>query len=504
MANYLNRGEQTRFEAELATTREKAQHYPELLPFVEEQRRWQLAWRIDNLVAEAEQVARTTKGTPWLRAIELYAAAHALSANDQRIRAGLQTIGAPLTQNLTSRIQTAQRMTLQGPLKASVEKANAELETLKTIQSVAEPLGLAQTDRDDLEMVIGKLELRLDPWKAALAKVEAAERQLDEALRLPRSFQGEEDGGWQFGEAHQLLEEAQKIARADRDLQHNIQDELDELDALQNRADDLNDLVYDFRQAALEERFDDAIQAAQQLASLWSTRRAADGFDGLNDLIKVSYPQVKKPRKSLAEHIKLAEDQKANLEQWKLWAERVTNVYNDIKRVGEEQRVDLRVLKQRKALATIRDECDLVIKRSGEFANELATSPADDPLSTQALTARNSVTQPMIAEVGNSYSGFLGRAKTLRDDAERELESLNSNQLAKLRTAIERLQKEALKVGKRPNIFSAPIEYIAEPFFKTAETYLAECQKIDPNNPDVKDFENKIEKLSDKRPPRRP
>ena len=84
--------------------------------------------------------------------------------------------------------------------------------------------------------------------------------------------------------------------------------------------------------------------------------------------------------------------------------------------MGEEQRVDLRVLKQRKALATIRDECDLVIKRSGEFANELATSPADDPLSTQALTARNSVTQPMIAEVGNSYSGFLGRAKTLRDD----------------------------------------------------------------------------------------
>ena len=237
--------------------------------------------------------------------------------------------------------------------------------------------------------------------------------------------------------------------------------------------------------------------------ALWAKRRESDGFEGLNDLIKVSYPQVKKPPKGLAEHIKLAQEQKRNLQEWADWAERVKRVYDDVKRQGDEQRADLKSLKQRKALAPICDDCDAIIKLSGQFANALATSPQDEPKSAKALAEQKRITQTMIADVGDTYSGYLGRAKTLRLEAEKELHDLESNQLAKLRTAIDRLEKEAQKVGRKPSLFAPRIEYIAENHFKTAENYLAECQKIDPNNPDVKRLLDRFKSFADKRAARK-
>ncbi len=492
MAAYLSRGERTRFSAELQATRDKAERQPQLLPFVDEQRRWQISWRIDTLVAEADQVARTSKGTPWLKAITLYAEAYDWAPQDHRIRAGLQAIGAPLIQNLAARIQAAQQITLQGPLKVSVEQAELELETLKTIQTVGAPLGLSHDQLQDLDLAVDKLSQNLGPWKRALAKIEAANREIAQALHNPRSFQSEEDGGWQFDVARKLLAEAQQEARADLNLSRNITAIAQGLDDLETRAADLNDAVHAFRIATQEEKFDEAIGAAQLLNTLWIKRRDSDGFAGLDELIRISYPQVRKAPRTLADHERLAREQKANLHDWTEWADLAKKTYDELKRLGDEQRSEWKNLKQSKSLANIIDDCDEIIRLSGQFTNQFAACPQDDPKSALALKQQKRIPQTMVAEVGTASSGYLGRAKLLRSNAESELQELESGTLAKLRAAIDRLEREAANVGKRRGLFGPVIEWIPETFFLTAERYIKECDEIDHHNLDLKRLEDKF------------
>ena len=500
MAEFLSRGQQTHYEAEMQTTYAKiVVAQPSLLAILNEQRRWLIDWRIDTLLAEAEQLSHVTQDTPWLKIIECYAEAYGWAPDNRRIVASIQMLRVPLLQTMTRHIQAAHQIALQGSLRDSVERVEVELATLRTIKVVAQPIGLKEEQQIDIEVAIEQLTARLEPWQIALSMLESAERERDNALRHPKPFQGNE-GGWNFQRARKQFHDAFAIARGDVELQHYVLQLEDELDALEVRASELNSLVFHFRQAVLDEDFDEATQCAQLLNSVWRLRRENDGFNGLEDLIRIAYPYSRKPS-TLADHIKLAQHQKRNLQEWTEWADRAKHILQDLMRIGDEQRGTLDMLKtsRAKSLATIINDCDKVIHLYSQFSSLVAARPVEEPESNKALEQQERLSQTMIAELGSSSSSYWGRAMSLRAEAEQQLSQLEQGPLMKLHNTLDQLEKVAQQVGKKSGIRGASTAYIPESLFKEAEFYFMECAKIDFMNADLKHLNAKLATYHEKR-----
>lgn len=498
-AESLDAGETGMYAAGIERLKHLVREQPDdYTQFVKEQENWLVRWRVNNLVSEAARVARSNKQANVISAAQLYAEAYRLTPDDSLVQKGLQRLGQKLAAMLDTLLDGATHLAVRNNLSEVLRIAREQRTLLATIQEVGDLLGLNKEDHERIRETIIHLDDKIGTWQQVEQQLALADKKRSEALENPLPFRGEL-GGWSFDQPVAEVQKANSKAGKDSQLLALLRDEREQLEELDGRAQELNGELRAFLDALQEEIFEQVIERATKLETLWRDRQN-DGFRGLERLVRPDHLFLKKRNiRTLAQHRQLAEQQKDNFNGWQEWANRCQQQYDAINSLWKGINKELDLLRLDKALEQIEEECKRVIEGCVTFGERYMDKPSVDPISRRAEKEKLRITQAMVDQINDERTGVKTKALALRQKVGRELDDFAKGPLRKLQSAMKQLEDDRARVGTRTGLFSLgkKITTIPEQRFENARHYLRECKGIDPWNEDIAQIENRLKLLEE-------
>jgi len=471
------------FQAELDGLKGVGQSNPELEFLLEDEQEWLINWRLEKLVREAQEAARSKEEAELIKAAQKFAEAHELRSSDGRVQTGLENLGRKLNNNLEIYAGQAKNINIRKSLAESIRQAEELAFILQSIQKVQGVLHLKPETIEALEDGREQIKKKLAPWKKVQAQLERVDKAKVDYLTYPDPLQPDGSGGWRIRNLVEQMTPILQEAQGDRELIQLVTTKRDELNELDNKADQLNQQTHLLAQAIQTESFAQVLEAANQLERLWNQHRN-DGFSGLDILIRHRYPYTEKELRQLKEHKDEAKIQQANLEEWSNWADRVIQAYGEVKAVGGQIDKPLDDLRLDAQLDEIKKSCLLVLEKTAVFDEALAKVPGNNPMSQKAAEAKDRVAETWRGEILDNVNSYQNRASDLLKQIEQDLAGF-AQPLRQMRNAMNLLesqiqQHEESKASRFRRDKPFPTAQL-----RNATTRLKECQEIDPSHEEV-------------------
>ncbi len=398
----------------------------------------------DDLRSEAERQEELGSDDGYVRAAELYAQAAELAPGDGAITTSLRTLGAKLEPGIKQRCEKAKLLsakqsdkdnTTRLPLAELTKDADAFYTTLAAIQQVSDKIGLSEDITIELEDTLDFLNEKRSLWRTVQEPLVKAEKACKDALKVPKPLPdptsdmlgtlSTSGGGWDFGKALGLLDDAKRAAGRDLDCAQIVQGELDRVGRLKDRSRQIVEDIQVFRQAVRNEDFDQVEKKAEALKKLWR-ERSGEGWEGLDVLIRFRYDHLQRDVDSLDEHIKQAGLQKRNLDQWRSWAIKAVERHGTVASAYEQIRdKDIDELRDIYSLAQIDMNCQAIIKACDELDRQLGASPQTPTISRTAEDQDKAVSRDLWLTEAMGPDGHRVKATALMSEVRKEAESLN-------------------------------------------------------------------------------
>lgn len=484
-AQLLGQGNLAGFDAELKGLLSIEQEAPALGSVLEKERDWLSDWRTEKLIREAQEASNgQADKRALIRAAQLYAEAHHLKPSDVRVQSGLVELGRKLNNNLEVYTSQARNITIRRSLKESIGQAEELSITLISIQKVQHVLNLDQEITEALLEGVETIEKKLTPWRKVQAQLDGLDKQLMEYLTYPELLRPDGSGGWRVHElvaqTNQLLQEA----RGDRELMQLITAKTEQLNELDDKAQELNRYVQNLAEAIKAEEFVNVLEAANQLERLWNQYKV-EGFGGLDLLIRHRYSYTDKELRQLREHKEEAKNQQANLEEWQNWAEQVKRTYQEVKGVASRiTSKDLDDLRQEKSLKEIKKDCELILEKSADFEEALDLMPVQDPMSQRAAEARDAVRETWRGEVLEHSGSYREIANKMLKEIDQDLANF-AEPLRQMKTAIRILEQQIQEHESSQESRFRRTKPFPHAQLRNATKRVKTCQGIDPGHDDV-------------------
>ena len=497
-AMLLDQGNLPGFVAELEGLRTIGQSHPDLDFMLSDEEAWLIDWRLEKLVRDAQVAALSQDEQELIKAAQMYAEAHELRESDGRVQTGLENLGRKLNSSLEIYAGQAQNISIRKSLVESIRRAEGLAFILQSIQKVQDVLDLSPDTIEALEDGRERLEKKLAPWKKIQAQLDRLAKAKVDYLTYPEPLRTDGTGGWRIRDLIDQMTPLLQEAQGDRELIQLVTSKRDQLTELDNKADELNQQVYQLAQAIQTESFPEVLNSANQLERLWNRHRN-DGFSGLDALIRHRYPYTEKELRQLKEHKDEAKAQQANLEEWENWAEQVSQAYRDVKAVGSRIDKHLDDLRQDFQLQEIKKSCDLIMGKTAEFGAILRKKPRSNPMSQKAAEAKDRVDETWRGEVLDNSSSYQNRASELFAQIEDEIANF-AQPLKQLRRAVEMLESQIQQHEDSKNRRFALGK--PKPFPRAqqqnANVRLKACQEIDPSHEEVVKFMKKLRTIKER------
>ena len=490
----LAQGNLSGFIAEIDGLRVLGQTYPELEFLRSDEEEWLLNWRLEKLLREAQVAARSKDESELIRAAQMYAEAHEIRPADSRVKTGLENLGRKLNSSLDIYAGQAQNIGIRKSLGESIRRAEELNTILKSIQKVQHVLNLKPDTIEALEDGRERIKKKLKPWKKIQSQLDRIDKARVDYLTYPEPLHSDGTGGWRIRDLVDQMTPLLQEAQGDRELIQLVTTKREQLDDLDRKADELNQQAHQLGQAIQTESFSEVLKAANQLERLWNRYRA-DGFSGLDILIRHRYPYTEKELRLLKEHKDEAQAQQANLEEWHNWAELVGHAYQEVKAVGsriDKQLDDLRLDFQ---LKEIKKSCDSVLTKTVEFEEVLGKMPRNNPMSQKAAEARDQVDETWRGEILDNVNSYQNRASDLLMQIETDLANF-SQPLRQLRQSMNVLEAQIQQheESKNRRFFGRNKPFPTSQLRNTADRLKA-CQEIDPGHDEVVSVNKKLRKI---------
>lgn len=482
-ATLLEQSNLSGFTAELEGLKGIGQSYPEQEFLLTDEQEWLITWRLEKLVREAQEAARSKEESELIKAAQKFAEAHELRSSDGRVQTGLENLGRKLNNNLEIYAGQAKNINIRKSLAESIRQAEELAFILQSIQKVQGVLHLKPETIEALEDGREQIKKKLAPWKKVQAQLERVDKAKVDYLTYPDPLQPDGSGGWRIRNLVEQMTPILQEAQGDRELIQLVTTKRDELNELDNKADQLNQQTHFLAQAIQTESFAQVLEAANQLERLWNQHRN-DGFSGLDILIRHRYPYTEKELRQLKEHKDEAKIQQANLEEWSNWADRVRQAYVEVKAVGGQIDKPLDDLREDAQLDEIKKSCLLVLEKTAVFDEALAKVPGNNPMSQKAAEAKDRVAETWRGEILDNVNSYQNRASDLLKQIEQDLAGF-AQPLRQMRNAMNLLesqiqQHEESKASRFRRDKPFPTAQL-----RNATARLKECQEIDPSHEEV-------------------
>lgn len=482
-AHLLEQGNLPGFYAEFEGLKSISQIHPDLEFFLNDEQEWLVNWRLEKLVREAQEAARSKEETELIKAAQKFAEAHELRDSDSRVQTGLENLGRKLNSNLEIYAGQAKNISIRKSLADSIRHAEELAFILQSIQKVQDVLHLKAETIEALEDGREQITKKLDPWKKVQAQLDRLEKAKVDYLTYPDPLQPDGSGGWRIRNLVDQMTPLLQEAQGDRELILLVTAKRDALAELDNKAGELNQQAYLLGQAIQTEAFPQVLESANQLERLWNRHRN-EGFSGLDILIRHRYPFTEKELRQLKDHKDEAKLQQANLEEWENWAERVSQAHREVKAVGGQIDKHIDDLRQDAQLDELKKSCLLVLEKTNEFDEALAKVPNNNPMSQKAAEAKDRVAETWRGEVLENVNSYQNRASGLLEQIERDLANF-SQPLRQLRNAINLLESQIQQHEEsKASRFRREKPFPAAQL-RNATARLKECQEIDPSHEEV-------------------
>jgi hypothetical protein len=224
------------------------------------------------------------------------------------------------------------------------------------------------------------------------------------------------------------------------------------------------------------EVFDDVIKYADELTAEWQRRITAEGWDGLELLLRWSYPWFKSEATQPIKHREFARRQRDNLTRWSNWAATVIAAQKALDIAMKKLSKPLDIIKQTTPLKGIQEQCGAGIKACDDLKEVLADEPPEDPLSNKAEAERNKVPKEDWTKTVDGDKGNRMQLTRLRDDVRKQLyefEKVPNGLLWRLDQAISNLKSLEQKAKQRRNA-------VPQQAIDNAVRCLADCRAVDP------------------------
>ncbi len=495
-ASLVAQGSLPSFRAEVEGLRTIGQKFPEMSFLIEDEEQWLIDWRLEKLVREAQAAGQSQDEQQLIKAAQLFAEAHELREEDVRVQNGLINLGQKLNSSLESYAAQANNLTIRRSLPESIRRAEDLAFILQSIQKVQDVLNLHAETVEALEDGREHIQNKLNPWKKVQSQLERLDKAQVDYLTYPEPLRPDGSGGWRVRDLADQTTSLTKMAQGDRDLVQLINVRKEQLTDLGDKAEELNGQAYALALAIQNENFDEVLNAASRLEILWH-RYQPEGFSGLDILIRHRYPYTEKELRQLREHKEEARIQKTNLEEWQGWAEQVTKAYSDVKAVGSRIDKNLGDLRQNMPLDEIKNSCDQVLDKTGEFEEALGRAPHTNPMSQKAAEARSCVADAWRGEVLENPQSYQNRANELIMQIERDLANF-AQPLRQLRNAMNLLDSQIQQHEESKGKRFVKTKPFPKAQLRNATERLKACQDIDPSHDEVVTYNKKLRQIKER------
>ncbi|MCL4266929.1 MAG: hypothetical protein KJ069_27365 [Anaerolineae bacterium] len=495
-AMLLAQGSLPSFRAELNGLSSIGQKFPQMTFLIEDEEQWLIEWRLEKLLREAQVAGGSQDEQQLIKAAQLFAEAHELREEDVRVQTGLINLGQKLNSSLEIYAGQAKNLNIRKSLAESIRRAEDLAFILQSIQKVQGVLNLKPETVEALEDGREHIQNKLTPWKKTQAQFDRLEKAKTDYLTYPEPLRPDGSGGWRVRDLVDQMTPLTQIAQGDRELIQLINTRREQLTELDTKAEELNGQAHALAQAIQSEAFDEVLGAANRLEILWH-RYQPDGFSGLDILIRHRYPYTEKELRQLREHKEEARTQKANLEEWQNWAERVTKTYAEVKAVGSRIDKDLADLRQDAPLDEIKRSCDQVLEKTAEFEAALGQAPHTNPMSQKAAQARDRVAETWRGEVLDNPKSFQNHASELLTQIEKDLANF-AQPLKQLRSAMNLLDSQIQQHEDSKSKRFGKTRPFPTAQLRNATERLKTCQEIDPSHDEVVVFNKRLRQIRER------
>jgi hypothetical protein len=495
-ADLLAQGSLPSFRAELEGMKGVGQKFPEMAFLIEDEETWLIEWRLEKLVRDAQAASTGQDEQQLIKAAQLFAEAHELNGEDVRVQSGLINLGQKLNSSLEIYAGQAKNLNIRKSLPESIRRAEDLAFILQSIQKVQGVLNLKAETVEALEDGREQIQNKLTPWKKVQAQIDRLDKAKADYLSYPEPLRPDGSGGWRVRDLVDQMTPLTQIAQGDRELIQLINTRREQLTELDTKAEELNGQAYALAQAIQNEAFDEVLGAANRLEILWH-RYQPEGFSGLDILIRHRYPYTEKELRQLREHKEEARTQKANLEEWQNWAERVTKAYAEVKAVGSRIDKELDDLRQDAPLDEIKKSCEQVLEKTAEFDEALGRKPQTNPMSQKAAQARDRVVESWRGEVLDNPKSYQNHASELLTQIEKDLAGF-AQPLKQLRSAMNLLDSQIQQHEESKSKRFGKTKPFPAAQLRNATDRLKACQDIDPSHDEVVAFNKRLRQIRER------
>lgn len=332
---------------------------------------------VSILVAQALDCRRKND---LLGALQAFGQAHVLLAkterDDMRVARGLNELRDEVARVIDGEYSSADNLRLGGrEPEQTLEEGRRIRARLRTIQGVKEPLGLNSGQQQVLALALNDLERRMAQWESALATLQKARDLCEQARRQ----------GWNFAESRRLTQELRRFPEF-REFTRPLEDQVE---SYERWVEQLQPPILDLAQAIQEEKFERTIEFCGKISMLWSKMKRAlllplsDSSLSGQSAMRHYYSHLQKNENELSRHRQIAEELRANYEQWRDHAQRLKSADQRVRRLHGEIKQALNA--RSKTLSEIKQALTHLQQELAELNTAIAqTTDLEEPMSAVA------------------------------------------------------------------------------------------------------------------------